>query len=532
MKSSMNPRITSPHKVIKNLVEAHSWLGLIISPLLFIVFWAGAITLFHDEVAQWAITPHHPVQSSQQDLPLGSLVKQKMAEYPVAEDGRFRINMPTALVPYYIFYLEVVDPTTDSGRQSFPILVDPKTGETVAGKDDFLLSQFIYRLHYNLHLPGGSYLIGIVTLVFLFALVSGVFIHARKLFKHFFQYRIDKQRRDHLLDLHTVVGVMSLPFTVMYALSGLVLNLAIVFQLAFATFIYQGDQQALFNDAGFKRVVEPRSKTPMAMDNAFTLIEQTKQQANFELRNVIFHHYGADNALVQVRGTDTASFAQRDEVTYRVANGAVVDKVNAEQYNVFRQGRDVLVTLHFGDFAGMDVRILYFILAMAVSAMIVAGNMLWINQRRAQRHSSPRSIAIASTITIGGCGGIIVATAVGFLCERLLPATLTARGDWLVGCFVVALLATMLVSINIGNIKRHISRLLLLTSALLFTTLIADWLMFAEQMITLWQNGFTAVIGVQVAMVFMAVIGVYSALKLKDSTPMATTDNLSNPLVN
>ncbi|MGB6136022.1 MAG: PepSY-associated TM helix domain-containing protein, partial [Shewanella sp.] len=83
----MNPRITSPHKVIKNLVEAHSWLGLIISPLLFIVFWAGAITLFHDEVAQWAITPHHPVQSSQQDLPLGSLVKQKMAEYPVAEDG-------------------------------------------------------------------------------------------------------------------------------------------------------------------------------------------------------------------------------------------------------------------------------------------------------------------------------------------------------------------------------------------------------------------------------------------------------------
>ncbi|WP_372944205.1 PepSY domain-containing protein, partial [Shewanella sp.] len=302
--------------------------------------------------------------------------------------------------------------------------------------------------------------------------------------------------------------------------------------LAFATFIYQGDQQALFNDAGFKRVVEPRSKTPMAMDNAFTLIEQTKQQANFELRNVIFHHYGADNALVQVRGTDTASFTQRDEVTYRVANGAVVDKVNAEQYNVFRQGRDVLVTLHFGDFAGMDVRILYFILAMAVSAMIVAGNMLWINQRRAQRHSSPRSIAIASTITIGGCGGIIVATAVGFLCERLLPATLTARGDWLVSCFVVALLATMLVSINIGNIKRHISRLLLLTSALLFTTLIADWLMFAEQMITLWQNGFTAVIGVQVAMVFMAVIGVYSALKLKDAKPMATTDNLSNPLVN
>lgn len=532
MKSSMNPRAHSPHKVIKNLVEAHSWLGLIISPLLFIVFWAGAITLFHDEVAQWAITPHHPVQSSQQDLPLATLVEQKQAEYPVDQNGRFRINMPTELVPYYIFYMEIVDDLAENGRQSLAILVDPKTGETVAGKDDFLLSQFIYRLHYNLHLPGGSYLIGIVTLVFLFALVSGVFIHARKLFKHFFQYRVDKQRRDNLLDLHTVVGVMTLPFTLMYALSGLVLNLAIVFQLAFAMFIYQGDQQALFNDAGFKRVVEPRSQTPMAMDNAFKLIEQTRQQDNFELRNVIFHHYGADNALVQVRGSDTARFGQRDEVTYRIANGAVVDKVNAEQYNVFRQGRDVLVTLHFGDFAGMDVRILYFLLAMAISAMIVAGNMLWINKRRAQRHASPRSIAIASAITMGGCGGIIVATAVGFLCERLLPATLTARGDWLVACFVVALLVTMLVSINISNIKRHISRLLLLTSALLLMTLTADWLMFSEQIITLWQNGFTAVIGVQVAMGLMAAIGVCSALKLRDQKHVNSSDNICHPLIN
>ncbi len=532
MKPVMNPRANAPHKVIKNLVEAHSWLGLIISPLLFIVFWAGAITLFHDEITQWAITPHHPVQSSQQDIPLGSLVEQKRAEYPVDQQGRFRINMPTALVPYYIFYMEVLDDAAESGRQSLAILVDPKTGETVAGKDDFLLSQFIYRLHYNLHLPGGSYLIGMVTLVLLFALISGVFIHARKLFKHFFQYRVDKQRRDNLLDLHTVVGVMTLPLTLMYALSGLVLNLAIVFQLAFAMFIYQGDQQALFNDAGFKRVVEPRSQTPMIMDNAFELIEQTRQQDNFELRNVIFHHYGADNALVQIRGSDTASFAQRDEVTYRIANGAVVDKVNAEQYNVFRQGRDVLVTLHFGDFAGMDVRILYFILAIAISAMIVAGNMLWINKRRTQRHSSPRSIAIASAVTIGGCGGIIVATAVGFLCERVLPATLPARGDWLVACFVLALLATMLVSINIGNVKRHISRLLLLTSALLLITLITDWLMFAEQIITLWQNGFTAVIGVQVAMGLMAAIGVFSALKLRGAQHVNTREKLGVPLVN
>ncbi|MBB1380475.1 PepSY domain-containing protein, partial [Shewanella sp. SR41-2] len=103
----MKPDSPVQHKVVKNLIEAHSWLGLIISPLLFLVFWAGAVTLFHDEIAQWAITPHHPVDNTQADIPLVKLVEQKLAEYPVDQAGQFRINMPTELVPYYIFYFDV-----------------------------------------------------------------------------------------------------------------------------------------------------------------------------------------------------------------------------------------------------------------------------------------------------------------------------------------------------------------------------------------------------------------------------------------
>jgi len=297
----------------------------------------------------------------------------------------------------------------------------------------------------------------------------------------------------------------------------LILNLAIVFQLAFVVFIYQGDRQALFNDAGFNRSSEPRSEMPLNMSNAFTLIEHTTQQANFELRNIIFHHYGADNALVQVRGTDTVNFAQRDEVTYRVQDGTVMDKVNADNYNVFRQGRDVLVTLHFSNFAGLDIRILYFILALAISAMIVTGNMLWINKRSAQRQSSARSIALVTAMTIGGCGGIIVATAVGFLCERLLPTALIGRGEWLVGCFVTSLLAVMLYSLKVSDIKRHISQLLLLTSGILVITVVADWLLFSEQILALWQGGYHGVIGIQVGMILITVVCLWTASQLRAS---------------
>ncbi|WP_394392147.1 PepSY domain-containing protein [Shewanella woodyi] len=44
---------------LKRITEAHSWLGLIISGLLFIVFFTGSISLFRNEIALWSILPHH-----------------------------------------------------------------------------------------------------------------------------------------------------------------------------------------------------------------------------------------------------------------------------------------------------------------------------------------------------------------------------------------------------------------------------------------------------------------------------------------
>ncbi len=40
---------------LKGITEAHSWLGLIISGLLFVVFFAGAIALFRAEITQWSM---------------------------------------------------------------------------------------------------------------------------------------------------------------------------------------------------------------------------------------------------------------------------------------------------------------------------------------------------------------------------------------------------------------------------------------------------------------------------------------------
>ena len=98
------------------------------------------------------------------------------------------------------------------------LLVDPRSAKVMGNVDDFFLADFMYRLHYSLNLPLGNYLIGFVTLAFLYIIFSGVLIHAKDFVKGFFRYRSEGRLRSQLLDMHNVL--ISLP-TLMLAVTGL-----------------------------------------------------------------------------------------------------------------------------------------------------------------------------------------------------------------------------------------------------------------------------------------------------------------------
>ena len=47
-------------QALKNLTSAHSWLGLIISTVLYIVFLAGSFSFFLSDLDQWEHGAHFP----------------------------------------------------------------------------------------------------------------------------------------------------------------------------------------------------------------------------------------------------------------------------------------------------------------------------------------------------------------------------------------------------------------------------------------------------------------------------------------
>lgn len=83
--------------------------------------------------------------------------------------------------------------------------------------------------------------------------------------------------------------------------------------------------------------------------------------------------------------------------------------------------------LHFAEFGGLALKILFFLLALASSAVILTGNFTWLEVRRNQ----DRAInTILARLTVGVATGLAPATALLFLAGRWRPDGVADADGW------------------------------------------------------------------------------------------------------
>ena len=495
---------------LTNLTDAHGWLGIIISSLLFMVFFAGSISLFRDEIFLWSVQPTQSVEQGEV-LSVSKVMQLAIADRPFNAKEHLTIIPPSEENPYYQAYVDLIE--EEAGREYVGLLMDPVSGKVRGEIDQFILAEFIYRLHRDLNIPYGVYLIGFVTLFFFFMVLSGILIHARKLIGNFFKYRTNSNSRSKLLDMHNVIGTISLPFTLMYALSGLIFNLVIIYQIAFAVILYKGDQEALLNDAGVRSIDVQWQSNPYQYQHIDQLVEQYRLEFGHMPKVVRMYNYGDKSAAMHLIGRVDGMFAQRYEVALKLSDNSIIFKDDAKQHSEVRHGIDTLSELHFGGFAGLDLRFIYFILGMAVCAFIVTGNMLWIEKRQKRLKASQRSVKIVTHTTLVSTLGVGLACCVAFLVERLLPVALINRADFVIYAFIICLVLSGIVAVYI-NKQTLLVGSFVLASIVLILTVCSDWLMYSENLQLLWRANELTVFGMQAGLAVIAVLFIYIAHKL------------------
>lgn len=557
-------------ETLKNALNAHGWVGLIISLPLFIVFWAGAITFFNPEIDQWAKLPHYEIDTQAKDrgdvIDYNQLVEMQIEKYGISTEDRISLRFPNEKMPYLRMFFqapvetkhhglttsvasaenteEVIKSTSTEGTEQSTVaaqqavektfkdlLIDPYSGEVFTEHSPFELADFFYALHYNLYLPQGSYIVGVVTLFFFVIIITGVIVQLKKIVKNFFLYRKDQKVRTQMNDLHNVVGVISLPYALMYALSGVILNLLILVQIPSALVLYNGDLDAIAKDAGFYTHRSVAANETQTMPNIRDFVAKLEQEHKAEITGLNLYGYGDKSAVMQARGLYHESFNQSFTRFYEVATDSYPEHMNIPEENTFTNGLSILYAMHFANFAGTDMRIIYFVLAMLVCAMIVAGNVLWVVKRQ-QKNAYPKTLAFTRGATLGACLGVISATALAFLLERVLPVEITDREHLIEYVFGGTLLLITCAGFFATKLRLFIGANLIASGVLLALTVAFEWLVFGQTMIAMIANGFPILGHVSAGFGVIALLLLLVGFKVIKPTPSVqitepATDELS-----
>lgn len=406
---------------LRSFAALHSWAGLLAGLALFVAFYAGAITVFHPHLQRWA-GGAASAQYSLEDMQ--HLLDGVLARHPQA---RQHVGMT---FPGY----ELAEPTAywqdASGTWLF---ATPGQLDGSPVRPGSALPELINELHYTLGIPFiGTWLMGVVALLYGLALVSGVVIHLPQLAKDLFALRAGRNLKRWWQDAHNVIGVLSLPFHLVFAVTGALLGLLFVLMLAVNPLAYRGQLMAASAAAMDTAPTVPvagrgAALAPLVAWHARAIAVAREQGvADFRPGYLKLAHAGDAHAVVEITGNSPRALGA-GAVALEAGSGSVLATQLPGTRDANHAALAAVYALHFGDYGNALVQWLYFLLGLAGAFLFYSGNLLWIESRRRRRQAAQsRGSVVMARATVGVCIGACVAVSVAFVAAQLLPQGLHA----------------------------------------------------------------------------------------------------------
>lgn len=354
----------------------HKWTSLACTAFLLMLCVTGLPLIFHDEIDGW-LAPAKPLAA----VPAGTR--------PLDLDGLLARALRPGEVPLYMSFdtdRPVVNvtsgPTPDAPERLMRFRsLDARTGEVLpprpAGVTDTLLA-----IHKDMMLGLSAELfLGAMGLVFVVAIVSGVVLYAPFMARlRFGTVRREGSARVRRLDRHNLFGVVTTIWAVVVALTGSI-NAAVVP----ITEVWKRDQLALIAGpaGGPAEPVRPGSVQP-ALDAAMRAAPGMRPQF------VAFPgvSWSSDRHFAIFLQGATPLTAKLLTPAFVNARTGRLDAVRPMPW--YMQALLLAQPLHFGDYAGLPMKLLWAALDLLTIAVLWTGLRLWL-----RRAAVPASVRVA-----------------------------------------------------------------------------------------------------------------------------------------
>lgn len=436
----------------KLMIAVHGWSGILLGLLLYAVVITGMAAVFADEIGAWSAG--HVATRSAFERPLGTALRALGERTPAKyHDGvdlfevgdhdlgvffhRHETDAGGTLISRGMFY--------ELGKDGRVIHTQAGTNEDVYGaRNDNALSSFLVDTHVRLHVPNpwGLLLTGILGLGMLVAAISGLLIH-RHLFKDIFTLR--RKAKPVLLnrDRHSVAGTWSLPFAFILAFTGSffsfygTVGMPIVAMAAFG-----GDMQAMTEEVfGNPGNPDPR---PTAIGNIDRITSDAIRRAGTPPTFVTIENFGRADAKVTTYHAPPSGDIAPVSLLYNGATARfeqtkpLIGKAPSTGGTLVA----IMSPLHFGNFAGLLSKAIWFGLGFAMCYVTFTGLRLWL----VRREEAMRSLDwLDRTVTVVGLGlpFALICAAAAFLIAMPLGMAVT----WTTGGFLIASAAVILAGV-------------------------------------------------------------------------------------
>lgn len=273
-------------------------------------------------------------------------------------------------------------------NSSHTFMLDARSGEALempAANGGILM--VILRLHVDMFagLPG-KLLLAFMGLLFVVAIISGVVLYApfmRRL--QFAEVRREKASRTRWLDLHNLIGIVTLTWALVVGVTGVISACADLLISAWRTESLAAmvepyrDAPPLTLRAPVNQVLTIAAKATPGMQPDFIAFPGTRFSSE--------HHYSVfmkgNTHLTAYLWTPVLIDARRLEVTAIGQRPWYMDALSMSQ------------PLHFGDYGGMPMKILWAVLDVLTIIVLGSGLYLWWVRRRTQAIPRERAETVA-----------------------------------------------------------------------------------------------------------------------------------------
>ncbi len=347
----------------KSLFKIHSWLGLNFGLILFMICFSGTIATLSYEI-DWLLNPPLWVTPSEkEELDFQTIADSVNKEAPNDIIGAiFRPRHPGFATTVY----------TGTSLDDYRVYcVNPYSGEIQGQISGFNLQRFFRVFHkqfFIIETPytvNGVIIVGFFGLFLLFSAVTGILFY-KNFWKRLFVLRFYMGLRTMISDMHRLLGVWSILFSLIFAITGIWYCLEVILRMTntYETFeSHHIDDEIMASYDPYLKALPIHELHKIAKD-ALPELDITMYRFPLQINEpVVF--YGQTDALLVRDAANTVSI--------NPYSGEVIDIQNAADMNALDRWVHTADPLHFGTWGGLITQILYFLFGLAISISILTG---------------------------------------------------------------------------------------------------------------------------------------------------------------